>query len=300
MSHEMRTPLNGVVGAAEMLAAGQLPPKERQLVDWLLTSSRQLRSLIDNLLDLRKIEAGKIVIERAPLDLHVLMNRLAVLFQPEAKRAHVRFTKSVSVDAPYTLMGDDLRIHQVLINLTRTRSSRIKVLFRVSATALAWIRSLGRAALRVRYGYRNRAEDAGQIFDRFTQANPVSIGSMADRDWGPRSASTWLNSWAAPSVLTARREGTTFWFTVHLLRQPVAAQEDDAGVQTRGTRLVYVSGRPGAGDWLANTARDRDMRYAAFSSIEGARNASPHVGSPVRWSSTQKTSIPTGATPETL
>jgi two-component system, sensor histidine kinase RpfC len=117
MSHEMRTPLNGVVGAAEMLAAAKLPQKERQLVDWLLASSRQLRSLIDNLLDLRKIEAGKIVIEPVPLDLHVLMNRLATLFEPEAKRSHLRFTKSVSVDTPYLLIGDELRIQQVLINL---------------------------------------------------------------------------------------------------------------------------------------------------------------------------------------
>jgi len=59
MSHEMRTPLNGVVGAAELLGGKDPAQKERQLVDWLLTSSRQLRSLIDNLLDLRKIEAGK-------------------------------------------------------------------------------------------------------------------------------------------------------------------------------------------------------------------------------------------------
>src|SRR5581483_9846418 len=118
MSHEMRTPLNGVVGAAEMLAAMQLPKQERQLVEWLLASSRQLRSLIDNLLDLRKIEAGKIIIERAPLDLHVLMNRLAALFESEAKRAHLCFTKSVSLDAPYMLLGDDARIQQVLINLT--------------------------------------------------------------------------------------------------------------------------------------------------------------------------------------
>ena len=68
MSHEMRTPLNGVVGAAELLTTTDLPQRERQLVDWLLSSSRQLRSLIDNLLDLRKIEAGKMTIERSPLD----------------------------------------------------------------------------------------------------------------------------------------------------------------------------------------------------------------------------------------
>src|SRR6266508_403566 len=110
MSHEMRTTLNGVVGAAEMLASKNLPHREHQLVNWLLASSRQLRSLIDNLLDLRKIEAGKMVIERAPFDLHVLMNRLAALFEPEAKRSHLCFTKRISVDSPYLLLGDDFRI----------------------------------------------------------------------------------------------------------------------------------------------------------------------------------------------
>src|SRR5260221_13144518 len=107
MSHEMRTPLNGVVGAAELLAAKDLPQRERQLLDWLLASSRQLRLLIDNLLDLRKIEAGKMTIEHAPFDLDVVMNRLAALFDPEAKRAHLPFTKNVSGDTPHKLIGDE-------------------------------------------------------------------------------------------------------------------------------------------------------------------------------------------------
>ncbi len=173
MSHEMRTPLNGVVGAAELLAAKDLPQRERQLVDWLLASSRQLRSLIDNLLDLRKIEAGKMAIEHSPFDLHVLMNRLAALFEPEAKRAHLRFTKSVSVDAPYMLMGDDLRVLQVLINLIANALKFTRQGF-VRLSASAREQSDHEATLRFEVrdtGIRIPVETAGRIFDRFTQAN---------------------------------------------------------------------------------------------------------------------------------
>lgn len=273
MSHEMRTPLNGVVGAAEMLAAEQLQPKERQLVDWLLTSSRQLRSLIDNLLDLRKIEAGKFVIERAPLDLHVLMNRLAVLFEPEAKRAHVRFTKSVAVDAPYMLMGDDLRIQQVLINLTANALKFTHQGF-VRVSAVAPVQTDHSIGLRFEVrdtGIGIGSEDAEQIFDRFTQANPG-----IHRQYGGSGLGTTICKHlvelmgGAIGFDSSPGDGTTFWFTLPLLRQPAEAYEDGGGVQVRGARLIFLSGRSGAGDWLANAARDREMQYCAFSSIEDA------------------------------
>src|SRR6266705_3060745 len=174
MSHEMRTPLNGVVGAAELLAVKDLPHKERQLVDWLLASSRQLRSLIDNLLDLRKIEAGKMVIERSPFDLHALMNRLAALFEPEAKRAHLRFTKSISADAPYAFLGDDVRIQQVLINLIANALKFTREGFvRVSVSAPQQTDHEVSLRFEVRdTGIGIAPENAGRIFDRFTQANP--------------------------------------------------------------------------------------------------------------------------------
>jgi two-component system, sensor histidine kinase RpfC len=273
MSHEMRTPLNGVVGAAEMLGAEQLPQKQRQLVDWLLTSSRQLRSLIDNLLDLRKIEAGKIVIERAPLDLHVLMNRLAILFEPEAKRALVRFTKSVSVDAPYMLMGDDVRIQQVLINLIANALKFTHQGFvRVSVVATEQTdRSVG-----LRFEVRDTgigipSENAAQIFDRFTQANPG-----IHRQYGGSGLGTTICKHlvelmgGAIGFDSPPGDGTTFWFNVELSRQPAEAHEDGGGVLMPDVKLIFVSRRPSTGDWLANTALTRETQYVAVASIEEA------------------------------
>jgi len=273
MSHEMRTPLNGVVGAAEMLATKDLPHKERQLVDWLLASSRQLRSLIDNLLDLRKIEAGKMVIERAAFDLHALMNRLVVLFEPEAKRAHLHFTKSISVDAPYLLLGDDVRIQQVLINLTANALKFTRQGFvRVSVSAPE--RTDHEVTLRFEVrdtGIGIPPENAGRIFDRFTQADPGIHRHYGGSGLGTTICKHLVELMGGAIGFDSRPEnGTTFWFTVQLSRQPAEAYEDGAGVSICDARLFLVSGRRAASEWLAKTARERQLQYASFTTIEDA------------------------------
>src|SRR5437867_3437415 len=273
MSHEMRTPLNGVVGAAELLAGKELPQKERQLVDWLLASSRQLRSLIDNLLDLRKIEAGKMVIERAAFDLHALMNRLVVLFEPEAKRAHLHFTKSISVDAPYLLLGDDVRIQQVLINLTANALKFTRQGFvRVSVSAPEQTDHDVTLRFEVRdTGIGIPPENAGRIFDRFTQANPGIHRQYGGSGLGTTICKHLVELMGGAIGFDSRPErGTTFWFTVPLSRQPTEAYEDGAGVAIRDARVLFVSGRPGADEWLARTALEQQLRYGSFTSIDDA------------------------------
>ncbi len=271
MSHEMRTPLNGVVGAAELLAAKDLPQRERQLVDWLLASSRQLRSLIDNLLDLRKIEAGKMAIEHSPFDLHVVMNRLAALFEPEAKRAHLRFTRSVSVEAPYMLVGDDLRIQQVLINLIGNALKFTRQGFvRVSASVL----EQSDPEVTLRFEVRDTGigiplETAGRIFDRFTQANPGIHRRYGGSGLGTTICKHLVELMGGAIGFDSRPEnGTTFWFTVPLSRQPAEANEDGAGLSIRGASLSFVSGRPQADGWFAKTVLERQVQYASFTSIE--------------------------------
>jgi two-component system, sensor histidine kinase RpfC len=271
MSHEMRTPLNGVVGAAEMLATKELPAEERQLVGWLLASARQLRSLIDNLLDLRKIEAGKMEIEPASFDLHVLMNRLAALFEPEAKRARLRFTKSVSADAPYLLIGDDARIQQVLINLTAnavkfTREGSV----RVSVGAL--MQGPDRVILHFEVrdtGIGIEPESAARIFERFTQAS-----SGIHRQYGGSGLGTTickhLVELMGGTINFGSRpgKGTTFWFTVPLARQPESAEAAAGAAELSEARLYFISGRAAAGDPVAAAARGWRMSHALFASLD--------------------------------
>jgi two-component system, sensor histidine kinase RpfC len=283
MSHEMRTPLNGVVGAAELLAGIDLPQRERQLVDWLLTSSRQLRSLIDNLLDLRKIEAGKVSIERAPLDLHVLMNRLAALFEPEAKRTHLRFTKCVSAAAPSLVEGDSARIQQVLINLVANALKFTRQGFvRVSVSAPAQTEQEVTLRFEVRdTGIGISPENAGQIFDRFTQAD-----DSIHRQYGGSGLGTTICKHLVELMGgtigfdSLPGQGTAFWFTVPLSRPPAEAYEDGVAVSIRGARVHFVSDRLGDTAWLARTAQQRQLQLWSFRSVQDALKSSREEGNP--------------------
>jgi two-component system sensor histidine kinase RpfC len=287
MSHEMRTPLNGVVGAAELLAGTELPQRERQLVDWLLTSSRQLRSLIDNLLDLRKIEAGKMSIERAPLDLHALMNRLAALFEPEAKRARVRFTKSVSVDAPYLLVGDSARIQQVLINLVGNALKFTRQGFvRVSVGAPAYTEQEVTLRFEVRdTGIGISPEKADRIFDRFTQADDSIHRQYGGSGLGTTICKHLVELMGGAIGFDSRPgHGTTFWFTIPLSRPPAEAYDDGISVSVRGTHVLLVSNRPTQAAWLTRVVRERQLQLSSFRSVEDAargarqkRNAGPSL-----------------------
>ncbi len=250
MSHEMRTPLNGVVGAAEMLAAKDLPHKERQLV-------------------------------------HILMNRLSALFEPEAKRAHLRFTKSISVDAPYKLIGDDGRIQQVLINLTANALKFTRQGFvRVSVSAPE--RTDHEVTLRFEVrdtGIGIAPENAGRIFDRFTQANPSIHRQYGGSGLGTTICKHLVELMGGAIGLDSQPEkGTTFWFTVPLSRQSAEAYEDDVGASIRDARLLFISGRAGADESLAKIAREQQLQYASSTSIEDAIAADRrrNRGSPAR------------------
>jgi two-component system sensor histidine kinase RpfC len=276
MSHEMRTPLNGVVGAAEMLAAAKLPQKERQLVDWLLASSRQLRSLIDNLLDLRKIEAGKIAIEPVPLDLHVLMNRLATLFEPEAKRSHLRFTKSISVNAPYLLIGDELRIQQVLINLIANALKFTQQGFVRVSVSVAEQSNYG---VTLRFEVRDTgigisADQAPSIFDRFSQANPAIHKQYGGSGLGTTICKHLVELMDGNIRFDSNPgEGTVFSFTVPLSRQPAEAYEDGIALSARNAQLLFVSSRSDLRAWFAMASQERELQCSCVASVTDAIEA---------------------------
>ncbi|MFZ4603670.1 MAG: ATP-binding protein [Caulobacterales bacterium] len=134
MSHEIRTPMNGVLGMTHALSRTALDPRQRELLDVVNRSGETLMAIIDDVLDLSKIEAGMLDIEAAPFDLAELVHGVAALFSVRAAEKGLRF--KVELDAQGTFVGDANRIRQALSNLV---SNAIKftehgaVLVRVSS-----------------------------------------------------------------------------------------------------------------------------------------------------------------------
>jgi two-component system sensor histidine kinase RpfC len=251
MSHEMRTPLNGVVGATELLAARDLPRTERQLVDWLLASARQLRALVDNLLDMRKVEAGKMAIERLPFDLRVLMDRLAALFEPEASRVGLHFARTVAADVPPMLIGDDARIRQVLINLV---ANALKFTHEGEVSVSVSVLAQSTAHVTLRFEVRDTGigiapEDAARIFDPFAQANAGIHRRYGGSGLGTAISKHLVELMGGTIGFDSQPgEGTVFWFTAPLGRQPAESPRDvetEQGLQSAtGLRLLVAEDNP--------------------------------------------------------
>jgi signal transduction histidine kinase/CheY-like chemotaxis protein/streptogramin lyase len=117
MSHEIRTPMTGVLGMAELLLRTNLDGKQHGYAQAIQDSGRLLLRLVNDSLDLARIEAGKLQLEMAPFDLRALLRQVEALAQPQAAKRGLAWTLSIADDVPRRLTGDALRIEQILLNL---------------------------------------------------------------------------------------------------------------------------------------------------------------------------------------
>ncbi len=117
MSHEIRTPLNGVLGMAQIMAAGELSPEQRRRLDTVTASGQSLLSVINAILDISKIEAGKMEINPAPFDLSAHLDALRQLYGGLARDKGLDFNLEVTADAQGWRLGDADRLRQVMSNL---------------------------------------------------------------------------------------------------------------------------------------------------------------------------------------
>ncbi|MEW4454600.1 ammonium transporter [Bremerella sp. JC817] len=117
MSHEIRTPLNGIIGFLDLLATTHLEDNQQRFVDLAKSSAGTLLHLINDILDLSKIEAGGIEFESSEFVLHDLVESVPELFSPQGRTRGLELNCCISKDVPTTVIGDPERIRQVLINL---------------------------------------------------------------------------------------------------------------------------------------------------------------------------------------
>jgi PAS domain S-box-containing protein len=173
ISHEIRTPLNAIMGVGHLLAATGLTTQQQKLVRILRSSSESLLGLVNDILDFSKIEAGKIALEERSFDLRQLVFEIADRLHVKAEEKGIALDVQVDPRLPASLLGDPMKIGQVLTNLL---GNAIKFTAEGSVAVALEVREPSPDAVRVDF----RVADTGigiaperlpHIFDEFTQAN---------------------------------------------------------------------------------------------------------------------------------
>lgn len=219
MSHEIRTPMSAIVGMANLLSKSPLSTEQREYADSLRASANALHELIDDILDLAKIEAGKYGIAAREFNPSAIVQGVALMFTPTASAKNIELVSYVEPDLPRKVIGDGNRLRQVLLNLISNAvkfTERGEVFIRVFAVE----RSTESVRLRVEVldtGIGIPDEDLARIFEPFYQSDHTDTRRHGGTGLGTTiSRELVLLMGGQIGVMPRPRGGSCFWFELPL------------------------------------------------------------------------------------
>lgn len=243
MSHEIRTPLNGIIGTGELLKTCNLNPLEREYVDTIYTSGHTLLRLIEDILDISKIEAGKLEIENTPFDLYALINSTIKMLSPQVNTRRVQLFAHIDFAIPFRVIGDPLHLRQVLINLI---GNAIKFTDTGHVELRCTLIREENAGKIVRFevidtGIGIPPEMQDKIFEKFTQADGSTTRRFGGTGLGTTIAKQLVELMGGDIGLKSDpNHGSLFWFELKFQLQEKIVSADEMAL-IRNCRVLRVS-----------------------------------------------------------
>ena len=243
MSHEIRTPMNSILGMADLLAETALSPAQCDYLDTIRRAGSALLILINDILDLSKVEAGQFTLEAVPFNIHELLSTSVDLFRQRAQDKGIRIGYQIGADVPATLVGDPHRVRQILINLLGnavkfTDQGEIEVQVNSENTTADSLIAPGSSAMTaadcvLRLSVRDTgigipADKHEVIFESFAQADSSTTRKYGGSGLGLAIAKRLANLMGGTMGIESRvNHGSTFFFTARFALQVQKTMGDD-------------------------------------------------------------------------
>ena len=272
MSHEMRTPMNGIVGMSGLLLGTRLDSEQLEYAQTISLCAESLLNLINDILDFSKIEAGKLTFESIDFDLHETVGASVEVLAERAEAKGIELAVLIEHDVPALVRGDPSRLRQVLLNLV---SNAVKFTDRGTVVVRAQLQREESKEFRLRFSVRDTGmgippEAQDELFDPFVQADGSTTRKFGGTGLGLAICKQLVEGMNGEiEVESSLGSGSTFSFALPL-EKPRTQQEEPVRINFEKTRALIVDSSPTNAEVLQYHLKSWKVRPAATTSGQEA------------------------------
>ncbi len=241
MSHELRTPMNGVLGLAHALGTTRLDDRQSDYLEMIIQSGDSLMTILNDILDLSKVEAGKLALETAPFDIRRLGAQIHLVCNQTAQLKGLTLALEIAPQTPDWLLGDPVRVRQILLNLVSnalkfTETGRVDI--RIAPRATGGIELVVSDT-----GVGLTPDQQGRLFSPFSQGDLSTARRFGGTGLGlaiSRQLAMLMGGEITVTSTFGQGSAFTVWLDLPQAQAPVLRSAQEADLDLNGARVLVV------------------------------------------------------------